>query len=31
MGDAKTLSYKVVRNSNGDAWIEAGGKTHSPS
>jgi molecular chaperone DnaK len=27
----KHLSYKVVRNSNGDAWIQAGGKGHSPS
>lgn len=29
--DAKHLSYKVVRNSNGDAWVQAGGKNYSPS
>jgi len=29
--DAKHLSYKVIRNSNGDAWVTAGGKNYSPS
>lgn len=29
--DAKHLSYKVVRNSNGDAWVSARGKNYSPS
>jgi len=27
----KHLPYKVVRASNGDAWVEARGKTYSPS
>ena len=27
----KTLSYKIVRASNGDAWVEAQGKVYSPS
>lgn len=29
--DAKHLPYKIVKHSNGDAWIEAGGNKHSPS
>jgi molecular chaperone DnaK len=27
----KHLPYKVVRASNGDAWVEARGKAYSPS
>ena len=27
----KTQSYKIVRASNGDAWVEAHGKMYSPS
>lgn len=27
----KTVSYKIVRASNGDAWVEAHGKMYSPS
>lgn len=29
--DLKSFSYKVVKASNGDAWIEAQGKMYSPS
>jgi len=29
--DMKTVSYKIVRSSNGDAWVEASGKMYSPS
>jgi len=29
--DLKTLPYKIVRADNGDAWIEARGKTRSPA
>ena len=29
--DLKTLPYKVVKSSNGDAWVEARGKRYSPS
>jgi len=29
--DMKTVSYKIVRASNGDAWVEAHGKMYSPS
>jgi len=29
--DMKTQSYKIVRSSNGDAWVEAQGKLYSPS
>jgi len=29
--DLKHLPYKVVRASNGDAWVEARGQTYSPS
>lgn len=29
--DLKNLPYKVVRASNGDAWVEARGKHYSPS
>ncbi|CAH1785061.1 unnamed protein product [Owenia fusiformis] len=29
--DLKNVSYKIVRASNGDAWVEAQGKMYSPS
>jgi len=29
--DVKTSSFKIVRASNGDAWLEAQGKLYSPS
>ena len=29
--DIKTVPYHIVRHSNGDAWVEAGGKRYSPS
>merc|ERR1719210_1379822 len=29
--DMKTSSYKIVKASNGDAWVEAQGKLYSPS
>ncbi|XP_069139475.1 stress-70 protein, mitochondrial-like [Argopecten irradians] len=29
--DMKTVSYKIVKASNGDAWVEANGKLYSPS
>src|SRR3974390_738011 len=29
--DKKLVPYKIVRASNGDAWVEADGKTDSPS
>ncbi|KAI1303066.1 Stress-70 protein, mitochondrial [Halotydeus destructor] len=29
--DLKIVSYKIVRASNGDAWVEANGKMYSPS
>lgn len=29
--DAKTASYKIVRASNGDAWVESNGQMYSPS
>lgn len=29
--DLKTVSYKIVKASNGDAWVEAHGKMYSPS
>ncbi len=29
--DINLVPYKIVRNSNGDAWIEASGKNYSPS
>ena len=29
--DKKIVSYKIVRASNGDAWVEANGKMYSPS
>jgi len=28
--DRRLVPYKVARNSNGDAWVEASGKTYSP-
>ena len=27
----KTVSHKIVKASNGDAWVEAHGKMYSPS
>ncbi|BFY98211.1 hypothetical protein BsWGS_01251 [Bradybaena similaris] len=29
--DIKTVPYKIVKSSNGDAWLEAQGKLYSPS
>ena len=29
--DIKLMPYKIVKAPNGDAWVEAGGKTYSPS
>lgn len=29
--DRDTVSYKIVKASNGDAWVEAHGKLYSPS
>src|SRR5712691_10758905 len=29
--DKKLVPYKIVRASNGDAWLEADGKAYSPS
>lgn len=29
--DTELVPYKIVRGSNGDAWVEAGGKEYSPS
>ncbi|ESP00403.1 hypothetical protein LOTGIDRAFT_200867 [Lottia gigantea] len=29
--DMKTVPYKIVKASNGDAWLEANGKVYSPS
>ena len=29
--DKKLVPYKIVKASNGDAWVEANGKTYSPS
>ncbi|KAG0256995.1 70-kilodalton heat shock protein [Mortierella polycephala] len=29
--DIKTVSYKIVKHTNGDAWVEARGKQYSPS
>ncbi|KAF9376934.1 70-kilodalton heat shock protein, partial [Podila verticillata] len=29
--DIKTVSYKIVKHSNGDAWVEARDKQYSPS
>ncbi|KRX62430.1 Heat shock 70 kDa protein F, mitochondrial, partial [Trichinella sp. T9] len=29
--DINIVSYKIVRSSNGDAWVEAQGKLYSPS
>jgi len=29
--DKKLVSYKIVKADNGDAWVEAHGKTYSPS
>lgn len=29
--DIGLMPYKIVKNGNGDAWVEAGGKSYSPS
>jgi molecular chaperone DnaK len=29
--DMKTVSYKIIKHSNGDAWVESRGKKYSPS
>jgi molecular chaperone DnaK len=29
--DKKLVPYKIVKGGNGDAWVEADGKTYSPS
>lgn len=29
--DMKTVSYRIVKHSNGDAWVEARGKKYSPA
>ena len=29
--DKKLVPYKIIKASNGDAWVEAGGKSYSPS
>ena len=29
--DIGLMPYKIVKNSNGDAWVEVGGKAYSPS
>jgi molecular chaperone DnaK len=29
--DTELVPYKIVRGSNGDAWVQAGGKDYSPS
>jgi molecular chaperone DnaK len=29
--DLKTVAYKILPHTNGDAWVEAGGKRFSPS
>lgn len=29
--DMKTVSYKIIKHTNGDAWVEARGKKYSPS
>src|SRR3984957_14807923 len=29
--DINLMPYKIVKNGNGDAWVEAGGKAYSPS
>jgi molecular chaperone DnaK len=29
--DIGLMPFKIVKNTNGDAWVEAGGKTYSPS
>ncbi|MFY9287088.1 MAG: molecular chaperone DnaK [Alphaproteobacteria bacterium] len=29
--DMNLMPYKIVKNSNGDAWVEGGGKAYSPS
>ena len=29
--DTELVPYKIVKGSNGDAWVQAGGKDYSPS
>src|SRR3954451_19219524 len=29
--DKRLVPYKIIKAANGDAWVEAGGKTFSPS
>ncbi|KAJ3128890.1 70-kilodalton heat shock protein [Nowakowskiella sp. JEL0407] len=29
--DIKEISYKIIKHTNGDAWVEARGKSYSPS
>jgi hypothetical protein len=29
--DMKTVSYKIIKHTNGDAWVEARGKKYSPA
>jgi molecular chaperone DnaK len=29
--DVKNMPYKIIRHSSGDAWVEASGKSYSPS
>ena len=29
--DSKIVSYKIIKHSNGDAWVESRGKKYSPS
>ena len=29
--DAKSMPYKIMRHSNGDAWVSVSGKNYSPS
>ena len=31
LSSRKTVPYKIVKASNGDAWVEAQGKVFSPS
>ena len=30
-GDKKNMSYKIIKHSSGDAWVEMQGKSYSPS
>lgn len=31
VSDREVVSYKIVKSSNGDAWVEADGQVYSPS